>query len=143
MIARPWRVRLGAVAEVDYRHPSPRLPIDLEGIDTVGFSRTAEGNEWRFRRGTEEHVVRLRPRLTLSAAEGVREAVKAGLGVAVASEWLFAPEVGCGEIMPLLIDWDLPKVDCWCIFPTGRLPTAKARAFAQHVETVLAFNREG
>lgn len=124
------------------RHPAPPLPIDLESVDTVGFARTAEGNEWRFRRGKEEQMVRLKPRLSLSAAEGVREAVKAGLGVAVASEWLFAPEVEAGEIVPLLSAWELPKVDCWCIFPAGRLPTAKARAFAQYVETVLHFKHE-
>lgn len=124
------------------RHPPPRLPVDLEGIDTIGFSRTAEGDEWRFRRGGDEQVVRLNPRLTLSAAEGVRAAVKAGLGIAIASEWLFAPEAAAGEIEPLLTDWELPKVDSWCIFPTGRLPTAKARAFAGYIETVLAFKNE-
>ena len=125
------------------RHPPPRLPSDLESLDTIGFSRMAEGNEWRFRRGTDEQVVRLTPRVTLSAAEGVREAVRAGLGLAIASQWLFAPEAEAGEVVPLLTAWDLPPVDCWCIFPTGRLPTAKARAFARHVETVLAVKREG
>ena len=80
------------------RHPPPRLPVDLESIDTIGFSRTAEGDEWRFHRGSDEQIVRLKPRLALSAAEGVREAVKAGLGFAIASEWLFTPEAETGEI---------------------------------------------
>jgi DNA-binding transcriptional LysR family regulator len=32
-------------------------------------------------------------RLRVSAGEGIREGVLAGLGFAIASEWLFAPEL--------------------------------------------------
>ncbi len=130
--------RLLASAEWLRRHEAPTHPTQLVAFDTIGFSLSAEGEEWRFRRGSDEQLVRLAPRIRMSAAEGVRAAVKAGLGIAVGSDWLFAPELGTGEIVPLLDDWVLPSVDLWRIYPSGRLPTAKARAFVRYVETVLA-----
>jgi DNA-binding transcriptional LysR family regulator len=37
-----------------------------------------------------------------------------------------------------LTDWTLPAVDLWAVFPSGRLVTAKARAFVEFVEEALA-----
>jgi DNA-binding transcriptional LysR family regulator len=72
--------------------------------------------------------------LTLSAAEGVREAVLAGQGFAIASRWMFAPELASGEVVPVLEEWSLPPMDLWVIYPSGRLTSAKARAFVKWFE---------
>jgi hypothetical protein len=53
--------------------------------DGVIDGQSAGGQEWLFRRGTSEILVYLRTRLKLSAAEGVREAVLAGQGFAIAA----------------------------------------------------------
>ena len=81
--------------------------------------------------------VRLQARLTLSAAEGVREAVLSGQGLAVASRWMFAPELASGEVVPVLEDWSLPPMDLWVIYPSGRLTSTKARAFVKWFETII------
>jgi DNA-binding transcriptional LysR family regulator len=39
-------------------------------------------------------------RVRITAAEGVREAVFAGLGLAVAPEWMFTPELKRGLVSP-------------------------------------------
>ncbi|MFM2045247.1 MAG: hypothetical protein RLY86_3823, partial [Pseudomonadota bacterium] len=64
-----------------------------------------------------------------TAAEGVREGLLAGLGLAITSHWMVAPELAAGTLVPVLEDWSLPAMDLWAVYPTGRLPTAKARAF--------------
>jgi len=74
----------------------------------------------------------------LNAAEGVREAVFAGMGLAVASEWMFAPELASGTVRRLLTDWELPPVDLWAAFPSGRTASSKARAFANFIRQELA-----
>jgi DNA-binding transcriptional LysR family regulator len=76
-------------------------------------------------------------RARFTAAEGIREAVKADMGLAVTSDWMFWPELASGEVVRLLEDWELPPIDLWAVFPTGRLASAKARAFADFVEQVL------
>jgi DNA-binding transcriptional LysR family regulator len=73
--------------------------------------------------------VRIPTRLSFSAAEGVREALIAGLGLAISAQWMMAPELTSGSVVPLLTDWKLPSADLWALYPSGRLPTAKARAF--------------
>lgn len=70
----------------------------------------------------------------------------AGLGFAIASEWAFAPELKSGAVRTVLMDWLLPPVDLWAVFPTGRQASAKARAFASFVEgqmSICGFNASG
>jgi DNA-binding transcriptional LysR family regulator len=81
--------------------------------------------------------VTVRGRLRITAAEGIREAVLAGLGLTIASEWMFAPELQAGTVKSVLQDWILPPIDLWAVFPTGRQSSAKARAFVAFVESRL------
>jgi DNA-binding transcriptional LysR family regulator len=90
---------------------------------------------WRFVRGSTEASVAVNGRFRASGAEGVRAAVLAGMGLTIASHWLFAPELADGSVVPVLGDWLLPPVDLWAVFPAGRLATAKARAFVSFIET--------
>lgn len=77
-------------------------------------------------------------RVRVSAAEGVRAAVLGHLGVALTSQWMFADELAKGDVVPLLEDWQLPPLDLWAVFPTGRLASAKARAFVDFVEGLMS-----
>jgi DNA-binding transcriptional LysR family regulator len=116
----------------------PRTPADLPEHDGIIYGQGSGGQEWLFRRGTSETSVYLRTRLKFSAAEGVREAVLAGQGFAVASRWMFAPELKSGEVTSVLDEWTLPAMDLWGIYPSGRLTSAKARAFIKWFETMLS-----
>jgi DNA-binding transcriptional LysR family regulator len=60
--------------------------------------------------------------------------VLAGLGFAIASEWMFAPELKSGAVVSVLGEWSLPAVDLWAVFPTGRQANTKARVFAAFME---------
>ncbi|WP_343226447.1 LysR substrate-binding domain-containing protein [Rhizobium rhizoryzae] len=73
-----------------------------------------------------------------SQSTGIRAAVKADMGLAVTSDWMFWPELQNGEVLRVLEDWTLPDIDLWAVFPTGRLASAKARAFADFVKTIIA-----
>jgi DNA-binding transcriptional LysR family regulator len=80
----------------------------------------------------------LRGRLRTNAAGGVRAGPLAGPGLAVVSEWMVAKELRHGEVETVLDDWSLPPVDLWTVFPSGRQASARARAFAEFIETELA-----
>jgi DNA-binding transcriptional LysR family regulator len=120
------------------RAGTPRHPTELPRHEAILFSRMADGDEWRFSQGEREVIVRPRSRLAVSAIEGLREAVLAGLGLAVATAWTFAPELESGAVAPLMCEWTLPPVDLWAVYPAGRLPNAKARAFTTWLEGLLA-----
>lgn len=113
----------------------PAAPADLARHETVIHDVRNGGAAWTFRRGSAEVTVTLRGRVRVNAAEGVREAVLAGLGLSVTSVWMFAPELADGTVQPMLEDWTLPPVDLWAVYPTGRQASAKARAFTAFIES--------
>ncbi len=133
-LATARRLVLGAPSYFE-RRGEPATPAELIGHDAVIY--TQGGETWSFRRGGSEASVSVSGRLRLSAAEGVREAVLAGMGLTIASEWMFGPELASGALRPVLTDWELPPIDLWAVYPSGRMPTAKARAFASFVEAEM------
>jgi DNA-binding transcriptional LysR family regulator len=119
----------------------PANPTDLLEHDGIIYGQSSGGQEWLFRRGTSETSIQLRTRLTLSAAEGVREAVLAGQGFAITSRWMFAPELQSGAVVPVLTEWTLPPMELWVVYPSGKLTSTKARAFVKWFETAMGESR--
>lgn len=115
------------------RRGTPKIPGDLLGHDLVVYQQ-GESGVWSFRKGSAETSVEIKSRLKVTAAEGVRAAVLADLGVTIASEWMFTPELRNKAVRAALTDWELPSVDLWAVFPSGRLATAKARSFLSFFE---------
>jgi DNA-binding transcriptional LysR family regulator len=119
------------------RAGEPAAPGDLRGHDAVVYDVKGAGAVWNFRRANAEVAVTLNGRLRVTAAEGVRAAVLAHAGIAVASEWMFTPEISDGRVKAVLRDWELPPIDLWAIFPAGRKASTKARTFTKFVEEVM------
>jgi DNA-binding transcriptional LysR family regulator len=112
------------------------VPLDLVTHQAIVYDVGGGGTGWTFRKGSTESFANLTGRLRVTAAEGVREAVLSGLGLAVASEWMF-PELKNGGVVAVLQDWTLPPMELWAVFPTGRTASAKARAFVTFIEAAL------
>ncbi len=115
----------------------PTSPGELVAHEAIIMEQRGMGAVWAFRDGSGETSVTVRGRVRVTAGEGVRAAVLAGLGLTIGSEWLFARELESGAVRPTLLEWSLPPLDLWAVFPTGRRASAKARAFASFVETRL------
>jgi DNA-binding transcriptional LysR family regulator len=130
-IARCKRRVLGTPAYFD-RAGIPSTPGELNKHQAVVYLQ--EGSVWSFRRENSELAVTVQSRLRVTAAEGVRAAVLADLGLAIASEWMFSPELRSGTVRAVLSEWSLPALDLWAVFPTGRSTTAKTRAFVDFFE---------
>jgi DNA-binding transcriptional LysR family regulator len=116
----------------------PANPTELLEHDGIVYGQLSGGQEWLFRRGSSEISIRLSARLTLSAAEGVREAVLAGQGYTITSRWMFAPELASGAVIPVLKEWTLPAMELWVIYPSGKLTSTKARAFVKWFEMTMS-----
>jgi DNA-binding transcriptional LysR family regulator len=119
------------------KHGEPKTPAELIAHQTVIYTPDGGGVSWTFRQGSAETSVAVSGRLKVTAAEGMREAVFAHLGIAITSEWNFAPELASGIVKAVLNDWQLPSLDLWAVYPTGRMASAKAREFASFVETCI------
>ncbi|EJM23479.1 LysR family transcriptional regulator [Pseudomonas sp. GM25] len=135
-IAECRRVVLGTPAYFA-SHSEPVCPAELAQHRAVIYNRGG-GATWHFTKADEEQSVTVNGRLRVSAAEGLREAVLAHQGLALGSEWMFAPELASGAVKTVINDWVLPKQELWAVFPTGRLASVKARAFVEYVQGLLA-----
>jgi DNA-binding transcriptional LysR family regulator len=119
------------------RAGEPTAPGDLIAHEAVIYAQRGAGAVWSFRREGTELAITVKGRLHATAAEGVRAAVLAHAGIAIASEWMFAPEIADGTVKVVLRDWELPPLDLWAVFPAGRTATTKARTFIGFVEEVM------
>ena len=124
------------------KHGEPQVPLDLVTHQAIVYDVGGGGTGWTFRKGSTESFANLTGRVRVTAAEGVREAVLSGLGLAVASEWMF-PELKNGGVTTVLRDWTLPSMELWAVFPTGRTASAKARAFVTFIEAALNADNAG
>jgi DNA-binding transcriptional LysR family regulator len=118
------------------RHGTPRSPGELIHHQAVIYTRGG-GENWTFRKGTAEVPVVLQGRLKVTQAEGLREAVNCDMGLAVAMEWVFSPELKSGKVVAILEDWALPPTNLSAVYPAGRLASTKARAFVAFVERFM------
>lgn len=126
------------------QHGTPATPGDLAGHAAIILSRGEGGEQVTFSRDGSVAEVTLQPRLRISALEGLRSAVLAGLGVAVASEWIFDDELASGQVVEVLADWRMPPLDLWVVLPGGaRHASPQARAFIAFIEEQLAGTRYG
>jgi len=135
-IAECRRVVLGTPTYFE-KHGEPTCPADLSKHQAVIYTLGGNAN-WQLHNGTDDQSVIISGRIRVNAAEGLRAAVLAHQGLTMASEWMFAPELANGAVREVMRDWTLPNQDLWAVFPTGRMASAKARAFVQYVQGLLA-----
>ncbi|WP_034296612.1 LysR family transcriptional regulator [Herbaspirillum sp. RV1423] len=115
----------------------PASPADLRRHAAV-IHGPSGGHAWEFRRRGNRISVAVSGRIKVNAAEGVRAAVLADMGLAIVSEWMFEPELKSGALKRVLTEWELPPLDLWAVYPGGRMASAKARAFIAYVEELLS-----
>lgn len=135
-IARGQRAVIATPAYLQ-AHGEPLTPDDLAAHEAIIYSRRGGGTAWSFQRDGADRSIAVKGRVSVSAAEGVRAAVLADIGLAVTSEWMFSPELATGAVRRVLTDWALPTIDLWALYPAGRMATARARAFVEFVRIAL------
>jgi DNA-binding transcriptional LysR family regulator len=118
------------------RHKAVGTPSDLAALPFVVFGAAPGGVDWTFAREGRSDRVRLKPCLRISALEGVREALFAGIGFAIISGWSASDAIDRNLAETRLEAYRLPPVDLWAMYPAGRQAPARARVFTDFLRTV-------
>jgi len=128
--ARVGAVRRIVVASPDYvaRHGTPRAPADLEAHAVVAFSGIA-GVELIFRNEAGEGSVSIKPRLVVTTAEAALDAVRAGFGITRVLSYQAADDIARGSLLRLLSAYEGEDLPIHLLYPGGRHPPPKLRAF--------------
>jgi LysR family transcriptional regulator for bpeEF and oprC len=95
------------VASPEYlRHfGDPKIPAGLERHKAVVFTSGGLPRPWLFKGPASVTTLRPVGPIRTNDAEHIRAAVRAGIGVAHNSSWLFAPDIASGTVLPLLGDF--------------------------------------
>lgn len=131
-----WPLVVAAAPAYLATHGVPETPEAL-AEHTFVMAGPVAGMALLFRQGDRRSRVQPTGQVSIGNAEVAVSAVRAGLGVAVASLPSFAEDLDTGELVRLLPDWDLGDIEAHAMFAGGKPAKPAARAFVEHLVAVL------
>jgi DNA-binding transcriptional LysR family regulator len=125
---RVGEMRRIAVASPAYlkRRGRPKSPADLAGHDFIAFAGIDRVERWRFADGVE---ARIRPRLIVNTAEAALDAAIAGFGITRVLSYQAADALSDRRLVRLLRAQEAGATPVHVVYPEGRHPPPKLRAF--------------
>jgi DNA-binding transcriptional LysR family regulator len=119
------------VAAPDYlaRRGTPEAPAELAAHAIVAFSGMAGVDRWVFRGPGGEASIAIRPRLVVSTAEAAVDAARAGFGMTRVLSYQAAEDIARGTLRRLLQAHEGAELPVHLLYPGGRHPPPKLRAF--------------
>jgi DNA-binding transcriptional LysR family regulator len=120
------------------RRGTPQTFADLSQHHLIGGPIDGGDQSWRAHRQGATELQPIDPRVRARSAIGAVACATAGLGVAVASTWMCAEELAAGALVEVLADYCIDPITAFVVFPAGRRPSQKARAFSDYLEQALS-----
>ncbi|MCC6473628.1 MAG: LysR family transcriptional regulator [Burkholderiales bacterium] len=133
-VARPIaRTRLAMFGAPSYfaRHGRPSQPEDLPSHRGIVFVEPRPRDDLVFARDGREVRVKLNAAMTSNSGDAVQNALRAGVGLALAPSFLVREDLVAGRIEPVLLDWSLPEYRLFAVYPHRRLLSPKVAVFLE------------
>lgn len=112
------------------RHGTPRTPEDLSRHACLTYEYAPVRNQWRFASPDgSERAVRVAGPIHANNGRMLVALAAQGAGIALEPDFIVAPEVADGRLVPLLDDWTPPAIPVHAAYPSRRHLSAKVRAF--------------
>ena len=109
---------------------TPRAPADLAHHACLTYAYSATGNAWHFRDAdAREHVVRVQGGVHANNGQMLVALAAAGMGVALEPDFIVAPELASGALVPLLAGYAPAASSIYAVYASRRHLSAKVRAF--------------
>ena len=119
-------------------HGTPRTLDDLQRHKLLIYTYANNPNELRFTRDGQASVVTVRGLLESNDGQILRAAALDGMGILVQPTYILYDDIVAGRLVPLLDEWDLPRLTINLAYPSRRHLSAKVRTFidfiAEHFE---------
>ena len=111
------------------QHGTPLAPADLGAHAVVAFSGAAGVEHWVFRNESGDTSVAIRPRLVVTTADAALDAVRADFGITRVLSYQAADDIARGSLLRLLPGYEGDELPIHLLYPGGRHPPPKLRAF--------------
>jgi len=135
VIARPagkMTLYLAAAPSLVQSRPAVKEPADLKSWPWIGLSGVQFSSAKEIKlvaRHRAEQTLRLSPVLISEGVRSTREAVRAGLGVAVIPDWLIREDLLSGRLVRVLPQWSAKDLPVHVVYLGARLLPTRVRAF--------------
>lgn len=111
------------------RHGVPREIDDLHRHKLLIYTHANNPNELRFTRGDEQQTVNVKGLLESNDGQILRAAALDGMGILVQPSYIVYDDIVAGRLVPMLDDWDLPRLTVNLAYPSRKHLSAKVRTF--------------
>lgn len=122
------------------QYGQPAHPDDIERRHVpVHYLSSVSGRPFpmRFHRGSEAIEVTAAVGVSVNESTAHLSALRAGLGLGQTFEYMVAPHIATGELVPLLTDWTRPRYPISVLYPSTRYLSAKLRLFVDWTAEVF------
>ena len=122
---------LAASPEYLAEHGQPRFPAELAKHRVLNYELADNPRELAFSRDGEKVVVNVKPLLESNDGQVLRVAALAHMGILVQPKYIIYDDLVSGRLVPVLDDWDLPRLTMNMAFQTRAHLPVKVRLFIE------------
>lgn len=115
------------------KHGTPRDLDELSLHRLLIYTNANNPNELRFTRDASTRVLHVRGLLESNDGQVLRAAALTGMGILVQPTYILWDDLQAGRLVPLLSDWELPRLTMNIAYPSRKYLSAKVRTFIDFV----------
>lgn len=138
-LAETRRILVAAPAYLAARG-RPEHPTDLRDHDLLLYTYAKNPNELAFTKGSKGVAVEAHGLLESNDGQILRAAAHNGLGILVQPTYIVHDDLAQGRLVPILDDWDLPRLTINIAYPSRKHLSAKVRSFVDFMVDQFARN---
>jgi DNA-binding transcriptional LysR family regulator len=129
-LAETRRILAAAPRYLD-RHGRPQSLDELASHKLLIYTYANNPGELRFTKDGQSRTVPVKGLLSANDGQILRAAALDGLGILVQPKYILYDDLVAGRLIPVLDDWDLPRLTINIAFQTRAHLPAKVRAFVE------------
>ncbi len=124
------------------QHGVPAIPQDLQNHKTLVYTYANKPNELRFtgpgvnaaaQSNSANTTITVKGLLESNDGQVLRTAALDGLGILIQPTYILYDDIVAGRLVPVLDDWDLPRLTINLAYPSRKHLSAKVRTFIDFV----------
>ena len=115
------------------QHGLPKTLEDLAQHKLLIYTLANNPNELRFNRDGKTTTVNVKGVLDANDGQILRVAALDGLGILVQPSYVVYDDIVAGRLVPVLDEWDLPRLSINLAYPSRKHLSAKVRTFIDFV----------
>jgi DNA-binding transcriptional LysR family regulator len=115
------------------QHGFPKTLDELQRHKLLIYTYANNPNELRFTRDGQTTTVTVKGLLESNDGQILRTAALDGMGILVQPSYIVYSDIVAGRLVPVLDDWDLPRLTINLAYPSRKHLSAKVRTFIDFV----------